>query len=128
MKNATKRAFAKKIVHNRTNIFSVSKIFWSAPLPRYHAICHPAIYFLYQSSHLDSGDNKCSLEFNATDKVKDKGPLRKAAITYMWHVDNVDHDSYVEDERHLAKRFRHFHKNLLTFQSAPGEIMNCPEQ
>ena len=46
----------------------------------------------------------------------------------MWHVDNVDHDSYVEDERHLAKRFRHFHKNLLTFQSAPGEIMNCPEQ
>ena len=76
VKNATKRAFAKKIAHGWTNIFSVYKNFWSAPLPGYHVICHPAICFLYQSSHLDTGDNKCSLEFNATDEVKDKGALK----------------------------------------------------
>ena len=77
VKKTRQSAFAKKIVYSQTNIFSVSKIFWSAPLPRYHNICHPAIRFLYQSSHLDPSYNKCSLEFNATDKVKDKGPLKK---------------------------------------------------
>ena len=72
VKNATKRAFAKKI----NIVGQIYNNFWSAPLPGYHVICHPAICFLYQSSHLDTGDNKCSLEFNATDEVKDKGPLK----------------------------------------------------